>query len=81
MQVIAVNKQDSDELSDRVSTASSNDFETGALLSSQSSRVDADAEAQKANSNSDQEAWYQRPKQECFRYSVFDSGPTVQTTR
>ena len=73
MQVIAVNKQDSDELSDRVSTASLDDFETGALLSSQPSRADIDAEAQKANSNSDQEAWHQRPKKECFRYSIIES--------
>ena len=72
MQVIAVDKQRNDELSDRASTASLNDFETGALLSSQPPHADSDAQAQKPNSDSDQEAWYQRPKQECFRYSIFE---------
>lgn len=73
MQVIAVDKQHNDELSDRASTASLNDCETGALLSSQPSDLDPDAEAQKSNSDSDQEAWYLRPKQECFRYNIFEA--------
>ena len=73
MQAIAVDRQYNDEQSDRASTASLDTFETEALLSSQPSRLDPDAEAQKANFGCDQGAWYQRPKQECFRYSTLES--------
>lgn len=69
MQVIAVGKQHSDELSDRASTASVNNSETRALLSSQASRPDTDEETQKPSC--DQEApWYRKPQQECFRCSI-----------
>lgn len=73
MQVIAVGKQYSDELTDRASTASVHNSETGALLSSQASRPDTDEETQKPNSCVDQEVpWYRKPQQECFRCSIID---------
>lgn len=75
MQVIAVGKQHSDELSDRASTASVNHSETGALLSRQASRPDTDEETQKSSCDrciSDPEAWYRKPQQECFRCSILD---------
>lgn len=64
MHVPVVVKQHGDELSDVASTASSSEAETGALLSSAPSHLETDGETQKP---SDQEAWYQQPKQECFR--------------
>lgn len=67
MHIITVEKQRSDELSDIASTASSNEFETGTLLPGVTSRPDTGEEVQKP---SDQEAWYQQPKQECFRQVV-----------
>lgn len=66
MHAPVVEKQHSDELSDIASTS---EADTGALLSSAPLQLDTDGEPQKP---SDQEAWYQQPKQECFRQVVLE---------
>ena len=68
MQVIATDKQKSDKLRETASPSSSDNSDTEALLANAPSRSDTEDETQKAAStSSDQEAWWQQPKQECLR--------------
>ena len=69
MHVVAVEKQHSDKVSNIASTASSSEAETGALLSSAPSHSDTDGDKLKP---SDQEVWYQQPKEECVRQAVLE---------